>query len=41
MLLLAHAGHWLVTIAYFLPVVGFIGWLVVVQVRDRRKRSRG
>ena len=40
MLLLAHAGHWLVTIAYFTPVIAFIAWLVVVQVRERRKRSR-
>jgi hypothetical protein len=41
MLLLAHAGHWLVTIAYFTPVIAFIGWLVVVQLRERRKRGRG
>jgi hypothetical protein len=26
---IAHAGHWLTTIAYFLPVVGFLGWLAV------------
>jgi hypothetical protein len=37
---IAHAGHWLTTIAYFLPVVAFLGWLVVTQIRDRR-RGRG
>ena len=37
--LIAHAGHWLTTIAYFVPVVVFLGWLVVTQVRDRRGRS--
>ena len=41
MTLIAHAGHWLTTIAYFLPVVGFIGWLLVVQIRERRAKRRG
>ena len=36
--LVAHAGHTLVTIAYFVPVLGFIVWLIVAQVRDRRDR---
>jgi hypothetical protein len=40
MLHLAHAGHTLTTIAYFLPVVAFIAWLVVTQLRERR-RHRG
>jgi hypothetical protein len=40
-MLFAHAGHTLTTIAYFLPVVAFLGWLVVTQIRDRRNRSRG
>jgi hypothetical protein len=41
-MLVAHAGHTLVTIAYFLPVVAFLAWLVVTQVRERRRgRSRG
>jgi hypothetical protein len=39
MLLIAHAGHWLTTIAYFVPVVGFLGWLIVTQVRDRRRST--
>jgi hypothetical protein len=34
---IAHAGHWLVTVAYFLPVIAFLAWLVVTQVRDRRR----
>jgi hypothetical protein len=39
---LAHPGHWLVNIAYFLPVVVFLAWLIVTQLRDRRRgRSQG
>ena len=38
---IAHAGHWLTTIAYFLPVVAFLVWLLVVQIKERRGRSRG
>jgi hypothetical protein len=34
---LAHAGHWLVQVIYFVPVLGFIVWLVVTQIRDRRR----
>lgn len=40
-MLYAHAGHWLTTAAYFLPVVGFLAWLIVTQIRERRSRSRG
>ena len=28
MVLIAHAGHWLTTIAYFIPVLGFLIWLI-------------
>ena len=38
---IAHAGHWLTTIAYFLPVVAFLGWLIVTQIRERRRRRGG
>jgi hypothetical protein len=38
---LAHAGHWLVSIAYFVPVVAFLIWLVVTQIKERRSRSGG
>ena len=37
----AHPGHWLTTIAYFLPVVAFLVWLVVTQIRERRRRDYG
>jgi hypothetical protein len=33
---IAHAGHTLVTVSYFVPVVAFLVWLAVVQIRDRR-----
>jgi hypothetical protein len=32
----AHAGHWLTGIAYFVPVIAFLVWLGVTQIRDRR-----
>lgn len=34
---IAHASHWLVQAAYFLPVLAFLVWLAVVQVKARRK----
>jgi hypothetical protein len=41
-ILLAHAGHWLVNAAYFVPVVGFLGWLGWTELRNRReKRGEG
>jgi len=36
--LIAHAGHWLVTVSDFIPVVGFMAWLGVTQWKERRKR---
>jgi cytochrome c oxidase assembly factor CtaG len=38
---IAHTGHMLVNLAYFAPVVAFLVWLVVTQIRDRRDRSDG
>ena len=38
---IAHAGHYLTSIAYFLPVVAFLVWLLITQIRDRRDRDRG
>jgi hypothetical protein len=38
---IAHPGHWLVNVAYFLPVVVFIAWLVVTQIKDRRGGRSG
>jgi hypothetical protein len=40
MLFIAHAGHTLTTIAYFVPVVAFLVWLLATQIRERR-RTRG
>ncbi|MDQ3870435.1 MAG: hypothetical protein M3301_02320 [Chloroflexota bacterium] len=40
MIVFAHAGHWLVDLAYFLPVVGFMGWLGWTHLRDRRRQRR-
>ena len=37
---IAHAGHYLTTIAYFLPVVVFLVWLLITQIRARRSRDR-
>jgi hypothetical protein len=39
MLVIAHVGHWAVTIAYFIPVVGFMAWLAVTQLRARRRQK--
>lgn len=42
MLDLAHAGHWLSSLAYAAPVVLFLGVLALISLRDRhRKRRRG
>jgi threonine/homoserine/homoserine lactone efflux protein len=37
---IAHAGHWLVNIAYLAPVVGFLGWLSWTAFRERREKRR-
>ncbi len=37
--LIAHGGHWLLNVAYLLPVVGFMAWLGVTQWKERRKRT--
>lgn len=39
MLTLAHAGHWLVSVAYFAPVAGFVGWLGWVTIKERREQG--
>jgi hypothetical protein len=38
---IAHAGHWLVSLSYFVPILGFIVWLVVVQIKERRGGDKG
>jgi hypothetical protein len=37
MLIFAHAGHWLVSLAYFAPVAAFLVWLGITTVRERRR----
>jgi hypothetical protein len=39
-MVLAHVGHWAVTAAYFLPVVLFLIWLLVTQIRIRRENRQ-
>jgi hypothetical protein len=41
MVVIAHTGHVLTTIIYFVPVLAFMVWLLVTQIRERRSRSRG
>lgn len=36
---LAHAGHWLVSLAYLAPLVFLVGVILVGKVRDRRAGS--
>jgi hypothetical protein len=41
MTVLAHAGHWLASVAYAAPVLVLLGWMAVVKVKDNRARRRG
>jgi len=36
-MLIAHSGHWAVTVSYLAPVAGFFIWLGFVTVRQRRQ----
>ena len=38
---LAHAGHWLESVVYLVPIVGFGLWLGITTLKDRRERRRG
>jgi threonine/homoserine/homoserine lactone efflux protein len=38
MTLVAHAGHWITSIAYFVPVLGFLIWLGLTTWRDRHRQ---
>ena len=44
-MLLAHAGHWITSVVWFLPVVAFLIWLGITQLRmrlgERRRQSEG
>jgi hypothetical protein len=33
----AHAGHWVTTVVYMLPIVAFLLWLLFVTLRDRMR----
>jgi len=39
MAVFAHAGHWLVSVAYMAPLVFLVGVIVVGKIRDRRAGS--
>ncbi|HYH90606.1 MAG TPA: hypothetical protein VEX67_15330 [Solirubrobacteraceae bacterium] len=39
MIVLAHAGHWLVNLAYIAPLIFLVGVIVVGKIRDRRAGS--
>jgi len=41
MLVLAHAGHWLVQLIYIVPLAVLIGVLVAGRIRDRRQGAHG
>ena len=41
MALIAHVGHDLVSLAFFVPVIAFLAWLAVDQVRARRGTRKG
>ncbi len=35
--LIAHAADWIESIVFGVPLLGFLAWLVIAQVRDRRR----
>ncbi len=39
MLLLAHAGHWLVQLIYVVPLAVLVGVIVAGRMRDRREAA--
>ncbi|MBA3301692.1 MAG: hypothetical protein H0T15_07455 [Thermoleophilaceae bacterium] len=39
-LVIAHAGDWLVNLVAFLPVLGFALWLGFVTLKNRREEKR-
>jgi hypothetical protein len=36
----AHAGHWIESIIYLVPIVGFGLWLGLTTLKDRREQRR-
>ncbi len=41
MLVLAHAGHWLVQLIYLVPLAVLVGVIVAGRIRDRREAAAG
>jgi len=39
-MLIAHASHWLVSLAYLAPVVGFLVWLGMATYKERQTGSQ-
>ena len=39
MLVLAHAGHWLVQLIYLVPLLVLVGVILAGRVRDRREAA--
>ncbi len=39
MLVVAHAGHWLVQLVYLVPLLVLVGVILVGRARDRREAS--
>jgi hypothetical protein len=39
-MVLAHAGHWIESVLILLPTLGFVIWLAVVTLRERRRGRR-
>jgi membrane protein implicated in regulation of membrane protease activity len=40
MLVVAHAGHWLVQLVYLIPLAVLVAVIVAGRVRDRREAAR-
>jgi hypothetical protein len=40
MLVVAHAGHWLVQLIYLVPLAVLVGVIVLGRIRDRREAAR-
>jgi hypothetical protein len=40
MLVLAHAGHWLVQLIYLVPLAVLVAVIMVGRARDRREEAR-
>jgi hypothetical protein len=39
MVVFAHAGHWIVGVAYMAPLIFLVGVILVGKIRDRRAGS--